>query len=116
MLSLSAAVLHFILELISLKLESDTCLTSLMHYAIICYNGRLGWIPFIEKFESAETIQSFLRTAKPNQLILDYDDLACKVFNKYTFTMEYEFTNESSLKLIKALRNLPKELNKEKTI
>ena len=87
-----------------------------MHYAIICYNGRLGWIPFIEKFESAETIQSFLRTAKPNQLILDYDDLACKVFNKYTFTMEYEFTNESSLKLIKALRNLPKELNKEKTI
>ena len=116
LLSLLSALLHLILEFISLKLESESCLTSLMHYSIICYNGRLGWVPFIEKFESAQSIQNFLRTSKPNQLILDYDHLTCRVLNRYTFTMEYEFTNDTALKLIKALRNLPKGLNEEKTI
>jgi len=60
LVSLLAAVLHFILEFVSLKLEAGACQTRLMHYSIICYNGRLGWVPFIEKFESAQSIDNLL--------------------------------------------------------
>lgn len=46
MLSLSFAVLHGILELFVLSMEADATRTGFVHYCILCFNGRFGWIPF----------------------------------------------------------------------
>ena len=45
-ISLSTAVLHGLLEFAFIFLESESTKTSIMHYSIICFNGRFGWIPF----------------------------------------------------------------------
>ena len=39
-----------------------------------------------------------------------------KLFNQYTFKVDYEFTNDTALKLIKALRNLAKDVKTEERI
>lgn len=40
------AVLHAILEIIFLRLEADALRQSFMHYSIVCFNARSGWIAF----------------------------------------------------------------------
>jgi hypothetical protein len=49
LISLSFALLHAILEIIFLRIESTTYFLSFSHYSIICFNGRFGWVPFQEK-------------------------------------------------------------------
>jgi len=54
-LSLLFAALHTIIEGIFLKLEAIACKTSMTHYAIVCFNGRFGWIPFTNKFTATQS-------------------------------------------------------------
>ena len=44
--SLGCALLHGVIEFIFLSLEAKACKTNLIHYSIICFNARFGWIPF----------------------------------------------------------------------
>jgi len=53
-LSILFAALHTIIEGIFLRLEAIACKTSMTHYAIICFNGRFGWIPFTNKFTATQ--------------------------------------------------------------
>lgn len=46
--SLSLAVLHVLLECFFLKMEADATKTNFLHYCIICFNGRYGWVPFTD--------------------------------------------------------------------
>ena len=53
-LSLSFAVLHAILEVIVMRLEARACKTTLIHYAIVCFNARFDWVPFITSIGDPE--------------------------------------------------------------
>lgn len=53
LLSLMFAVVHVLIELQFLALDSKACKTTKMHYIIICLNGRFGWVPFTHKFLSS---------------------------------------------------------------
>jgi hypothetical protein len=46
--SLLFAVLHIILEFIFFIFESSVTKSSMLHYFVICYNARQGWLPFME--------------------------------------------------------------------
>lgn len=50
--SLSCAVIHAIFEMMFLHLEALSCMTTKIHYSIVCFNARFGWIPFIHFFTS----------------------------------------------------------------
>lgn len=50
--SLACAVIHAIFEVIFLHLEAVSCKTTKIHYSIVCFNARFGWIPFIHYFTS----------------------------------------------------------------
>lgn len=50
--SLACAVIHAIFEVIFLHLEAVSCKTTKIHYTIVCFNARFGWIPFINFFSS----------------------------------------------------------------
>ena len=52
LISLACAVIHAIFEVIFLHLEAVSCKTSKIHYTIVCFNARFGWIPFIHYFSS----------------------------------------------------------------
>jgi len=47
MISLAAALLHMILEIIVLNLERNACKIGFFDYLVVCFNGRLEWVPFI---------------------------------------------------------------------
>jgi len=79
---------------------------------MICYNGRLGWVPFIEKLECKDE----KKPKDDRRIIFDYDNLDVKVCRKFDFVMEYEFTDDTALKIIKTLRNLPNYINEEERI
>lgn len=44
--SLLAATGHAIIEIMFVNLEAEACKTTLLHYFIICFNARFGWVPF----------------------------------------------------------------------
>jgi hypothetical protein len=50
--SLACAVLHAFFEAIFVNLEAVSCKTTVVHYMIVCFNARFGWIPFVNFFSS----------------------------------------------------------------
>lgn len=50
--SLACALLHAIFEMIFVYLEAYSCKTTVIHYFIVCFNARFGWIPFVNFFSS----------------------------------------------------------------
>lgn len=50
--SLVCALLHAFFEMIFIYLESVSCKTTVIHYFIICFNARFGWVPFVNFFSS----------------------------------------------------------------
>ena len=45
-LSMAFALFHTIVEVLILYLESKALKTSMLHYTVVCMNGRFGWIPY----------------------------------------------------------------------
>jgi len=65
-----------------LKRESKACKMYFFEYLAVCYNGRLGWVPFINNFASMEAYEFFYNRWKikspitdTNSLVLDYDKI-----------------------------------------
>ena len=52
LVSLACAVIHAIFEFMFLHLEAVSCKTTKIHYTIVCFNARFGWIPFSHYFSS----------------------------------------------------------------
>jgi hypothetical protein len=50
--SLGCALVHAFFEIIFVYLEAISCKTTVIHYMIVCFNARFGWIPFVNFFSS----------------------------------------------------------------
>ena len=48
-ISICLTIAHAILEYLLLCYEALACKTSLMNYCVACFNGKLGWVPFVDK-------------------------------------------------------------------
>jgi hypothetical protein len=48
--SILAAFAHAVIECFVFYLESRACKQKFINYGVICLNGRLNWVPFIEFF------------------------------------------------------------------
>lgn len=55
--SILCAILHFIAEAMFIRIESKACETSTIDYTVTCFNGRFGWVPFTNIFNSAKLSQ-----------------------------------------------------------
>ena len=75
--SIVFAFSHGLLEVLVLKIESEQFDLPLTKYFIICFNGRLGWVPMLDKLKSSKVMQQMVQ----DEEILDFDDL------KTTFCM-----------------------------
>ena len=49
-ISLGFAGGHAVMELIFLLFEASALHQTLMHYSIVCYNARAGWLPFNHEY------------------------------------------------------------------
>lgn len=58
-LSIVLAVVHMVIEYMILKIESLVFQESLINYFIVCYSGRLSWVPFIHQLQG-DNLQHFL--------------------------------------------------------
>lgn len=89
MLSLLSAIAHGVLELIFLNLESIACKTDFTHYFSICFTGRLGWVPFTNKYDSVTS---------GNQIelndVLNYDEITSSLCGA-SLSVKYEFTDKT---------------------
>ena len=48
--SIALAVSHILLEYVQLSYEAKACKTSMAAYCMACFNGRFGWVPFVDDF------------------------------------------------------------------
>jgi hypothetical protein len=48
--SLGFAGAHAVMEIIFLLFEANALEQTLMHYCIVCYNARAGWLPFNHQY------------------------------------------------------------------
>ena len=81
LISLFAAFIHTLGEIYLLRRESIACKIDFFNYIVVCYNGRLEWVPFLNNFESLNTFQMFYRkwaikspTDNSYLLVLDFDE------------------------------------------
>lgn len=70
--SLGCALLHAIFELIFVYLEAISCKTTVIHYFIVCFNARFGWIPFVNFFTS---LAGFDENANKSTENLNYEGM-----------------------------------------
>ena len=85
--SLASAIVHGALEMIFLNLEAEACKTQFTHYFSICFTGRLGWVPFTNKFDSVSSGND----VDLND-VLNYDDINSSLCGAH-LSVEYEFTD-----------------------
>lgn len=111
MISVSLAVLHAVIETLFIYLEKVANKTTFMHYTIICFNGRFGWVPFTNHFStsalSVGTIDKYF----------NYDEISSNLFC-VNFKLDYIFTDDTIQSLTRSLTVLPMETDakKRKTI
>lgn len=67
LVSLGFALLHTVIEIIFLRMEATATKTTLTHYAIVCFNGRFGWVPFSHVFSDPQSATSIEK--------LDYESI-----------------------------------------
>ena len=89
MVSLASAVVHGVLELIFLNMEAKACKTQFSHYFSICFTGRLGWVPFTNKYDSVTSGND----VDLNE-VMDYDDITSSLCGA-TLSVQYEFTDQT---------------------
>ena len=86
MISLTFAIAHATLEIIFLKIESNSCEMSLSSYSIVCLNNRFNWVPFQDKLKNYERTED----------VIDYTNIGTELMcTKRKVPFEYEFSNES---------------------
>lgn len=108
-LSLACAVAHTVVELIFIYIEKQACKTTFLHYTVICFNGRFGWVPFTNHFVSATGAASLEETLTE----FNYDHISSKICG-IPFDIDFYFTDDTLLGLTKALTNLPMEQDTSK--
>jgi hypothetical protein len=106
--SLTCAFLHGIIEFIFLGMEAEACKTNILHYSIVCFNARFGWIPFNHLFSS---LTGSSQSSRDNNI--DYENITSSLF-KQQFEVEFEFTKSSAQTLINCISKLPMEKNPDK--
>jgi hypothetical protein len=83
------AVVHAILEIIFLRLEADALRQSFMHYSIVCFNARAGWIPFDHLYLPVA------KSEDEKQEIINYDMIQSSFHH-----MDFEFDDDNCQFLI----------------
>jgi len=83
--SLIAAALHFVIEFVYVRLECIACRTTFMHYCIVCFNGRFGWLPFTNLCNSCT---GNVAIDDERKKVLDYDHITTQ-FMCAKFAMEF---------------------------
>jgi hypothetical protein len=69
--SLALAIGHMVLEGIQLYFEASACETSFVNYCVICFNGRFGWVPFLDKMnEKAQRQKKFEKENEAGPLMI----------------------------------------------
>ena len=96
--SITFAVMHACLEAQFINLEAKANKTSLLHYLIICFNGRFGYVPFSHYFVRDSHIN--------DEIVFDFDNISSSVCCM-NFKMGFTFTNDSVSNLSACLTNLP---------
>ena len=92
LVSLISAIVHGVIELIFLQLEAISCKTTLMHYSIICFNARFGWVPFAHKFSSLAGFEGKDSIVKENEQNLNYERMISDLCGK-KFRMTFKFSD-----------------------
>lgn len=108
--SLGCAVLHAFFEMIFVYLEAVSCKTTVIHYFIVCFNARFGWIPFVNFFSS---LAGFDEDAGDQQEDLNYEGMKSQICG-IKFQMHFRFSNSSCATLITSLSNLRDEKDPKK--
>lgn len=108
--SLGCALLHAIFEMIFVYLEAYSCKTTVIHYFIVCFNARFGWIPFVNFFSS---LAGFDEDATDKQENLNYEGMKSQICG-IKFQMHFRFSNSSCATLIASLSNLRDEKDPKK--
>jgi hypothetical protein len=71
LLSVALAIAHGILEFIQLNYEAKACKTTLTNYCVACFNGKFGYVPFVDNMTTIIADKNAL----DDDFILDYDDI-----------------------------------------
>lgn len=84
--SISCALLHAVIEGVFVSLEAKACKTSLMHYCIVCFNARFGWIPFQNLFSSVGGSND-----EVDSMNIDYENIRNTLFGQ-EFDVDFAFS------------------------
>jgi len=87
-------------------MEGVACKTTIIHYFIICFNARFGWIPFSHKFSSLAGVEE--KSADEQYQNLDYEAMTSALCG-IKFKLDFRFSDSTCRVLANALSNLQNE-------
>lgn len=85
--------------------ESLACKTTLINYCVVCFNGKFGWVPFIDQMVT--TYKQQRRENLPeSDFLLNYDDIS---YTNALLSAEvpFKFSDSGLSTLCQAVGNLP---------
>ena len=101
--SMTCAILHALIEGLFVSLEARACKTTLMHYCIVCFNARFGWIPFQNLFSSVGG-----QVEDKDSMNIDYENIRSSLIGN-EFDVDFAFSQSTAQTLINCISKLPIE-------
>lgn len=103
LISVGLAIAHAILECIQLNFEAKASKTSLANYCVACFNGKFGYVPFVDNM--ARIIKD--EHASVDDFILDYDNITYT--SRFVSTsVPFKFSDAGISTLCIRVNDLPK--------
>lgn len=105
------AAFHTILEFIQLTYEARACKTSLTNYCIACFNGRFGWVPFVDDLYHAVEMMEHVDEAslfvfKTKFMVLEFDHITySNIF--VNCRVPFKFSSSGVSTLCQRINDLP---------
>ena len=106
--SILFAFMHGMLEFLILGIEAHIFEQSFSEYFVICFNGRLGWVPKMQKLRDP----LFVTTLVGNGNLFNYDRIE-RVICGYNAKVDFLFSNQTAYYLAQMIYKLESSENKK---
>ena len=120
LISVALAVTHILLEYVQLNYEAKAGKTSITHYCITCFNGRFGWVPFVDNFASIASKVKHIDLNKLNEWTKRYMEID---FDNITYSnmfvncnIPFKFSDAGVSTLCRSIEDLPLNMDPEFTL
>ena len=105
------------LEYVQLSYEAKACKTSIVNYSVVCFNGKFGWVPFVDDLTRIAELVNELEESEEwySRMVRDFDHIKYSNMS-VNCEVDFKFSDAGVSTMCLRVNELPENMTTEFTI